>query len=203
MPTGYTAFIEEGKITTGKEFLKLCLREFGLAIELRDKPLDIPVPTTFEPNSFYKTQYENAVERLNAAKNLSLETVKFCMKDDHDKRVKEAERILNGMLEVNERYAKVRNEIIDWIPPTPDHETLKEFALKQIDMCVNSNRLIQYYQDIINTPFDSSDEAAMKYMEDYLELLEKDVERAQRSYYEEVLRAKEKTKFMKDFIDSL
>ena len=25
MPTGYTVYIEDGDITTGKEFLKLCL----------------------------------------------------------------------------------------------------------------------------------------------------------------------------------
>ena len=33
MPTGYTAGIEDGKITTGKEFLKLCTRGFGIAID--------------------------------------------------------------------------------------------------------------------------------------------------------------------------
>lgn len=29
MPTGYTCFIEDGRITTGKEFLKKCIRAFG------------------------------------------------------------------------------------------------------------------------------------------------------------------------------
>ena len=36
MPTGYTAFIEDGDITTGKEFLLLCLRNFGIAIVVID-----------------------------------------------------------------------------------------------------------------------------------------------------------------------
>lgn len=37
MPTGYTAFIEDGTVTTGKEFLLLCSRAFGIALDIRDK----------------------------------------------------------------------------------------------------------------------------------------------------------------------
>lgn len=36
MPTGYTAYIEDGSITTGKEFLMLCLRNFGISIDGND-----------------------------------------------------------------------------------------------------------------------------------------------------------------------
>ena len=54
MPTGYTAYIKDGDITTGKDFLKLCLRNFGVAIDMRDEPLSKPVPTQFEPNPYYK-----------------------------------------------------------------------------------------------------------------------------------------------------
>ena len=45
MPTGYTSYIQDGDITTGKDFLKLCLRNFGVAINMRDEPLSKPVPT--------------------------------------------------------------------------------------------------------------------------------------------------------------
>ena len=50
MPTGYTTYIKDGDITTGKDFLKLCLRNFGVAINMRDEPLSKPVPNQFEPN---------------------------------------------------------------------------------------------------------------------------------------------------------
>ena len=42
MPTGYTAYIEDGDITTGKDFLMLCSRAFGVAIDVRDEPLSVP-----------------------------------------------------------------------------------------------------------------------------------------------------------------
>lgn len=34
--TGYTAQIENGNITTGKDFLKLCTRTFGIAMDMRE-----------------------------------------------------------------------------------------------------------------------------------------------------------------------
>lgn len=52
MPTGYTAFIEDGDITTGREFLLLCSRNFGVAIDVRDEPLSVPTPTKFEPDPY-------------------------------------------------------------------------------------------------------------------------------------------------------
>lgn len=61
MPTGYTCYIEDGDIKTGKDFLMLCTRAFGIALDVRDEPLSVPTPT-----KFYPSQY--STERLNKAK---------------------------------------------------------------------------------------------------------------------------------------
>lgn len=203
MPTGYTAFIEDGNITTGKEFLLLCSRAFGIAMEIRDEPLSVPTPTTFEPDGYYKNRYENAVKRLEAERNISFKAAKRRMRSDYDKRVEDAKRIIANMTAINERYAKVRGQVSGWIPPTENHEGIKKFALEQIDMCVNSDKMFAYYQEIIDTPFNDSDEAVREYIAKYIEYLESDVERVKKSYNEEVERANEKTQFMKEFIESL
>lgn len=108
MPTGYTAFIEDGNITTGKEFLLLCSRAFGIAMEIRDEPLSVPTPTTFEPNECYRNRYESAVKRLEAERNISFDVAKCRMRSDYDERVENAKRIIANMAAINERYAKVR-----------------------------------------------------------------------------------------------
>ena len=64
MPTGYTAHIEDGEITTGKEFLKLCTRAFGVAVSLKDEPLSTPTPSSFEPSPFYNESYDGALKKL-------------------------------------------------------------------------------------------------------------------------------------------
>jgi len=203
MPTGYTAFIEDGNITTGKEFLLLCSRAFGVAMEIRDEPLSVPTPITFEPDGYYKNRYESAVKRLEEERNISFEVAKRRMRSDYDMRVKDAKRTIANMTAINERYTKVRGQVSGWVPPTKNHEGIKKFALEQIDMCVNSDKMFAYYQEIINTPFNDSDEAVQEYIKKYVEYLESEVERAKKAYDEEVKRANDKTQFMKEFIESL
>lgn len=203
MPTGYTAFIEDGNITTGKEFLLLCSRAFGIAMEIRDEPLSVPTPTTFEPNGYYKNRYESAVKRLEVERNISFDDAKRRMRSDYNKRVEDAKRIIANMTAINERYAKVRGQVSGWIPPTDGHKGIKKFALEQIDMCVNSDKMFAYYQEIIDTPFDDSDEVVREYIAKYIEYLESEVKSAKIAFDEEVERAKEKTQFMKEFIESI
>lgn len=75
MPTGYTAYIEDGDITTGKDFLMLCSRAFGVAIDVRDEPLSVPTPTHFEPNPYYQKRYEDSVKELQVVKNMAAKRV--------------------------------------------------------------------------------------------------------------------------------
>lgn len=49
MPTGYTSYIYDGKITNGSDFLKLCTRAFGIAVDIKDENLSVATPNHFEP----------------------------------------------------------------------------------------------------------------------------------------------------------
>ena len=40
MPTGYTQQIIDGTVKTPKEFLHLCLRNFGVCVSMRDVPFN-------------------------------------------------------------------------------------------------------------------------------------------------------------------
>jgi hypothetical protein len=63
MPTGYTAkLVESGQ--TFEEFVLTCARAFGALIELRDEPLDAPIPETLEPHSYYAEAVVEAKKRL-------------------------------------------------------------------------------------------------------------------------------------------
>ena len=66
MPTGYTAFIEDGDITTGREFLLLCSRNFGVAIDVRDEPLSVPSHTRM-PSKSLKRRRRSLSTRPNCA----------------------------------------------------------------------------------------------------------------------------------------
>lgn len=136
--TGYTAQIENGNITTGKDFLKLCTRAFGIAMDMREKPLSVPTPTQFEPDPYYKQKYDKAVEVRNKWKQMTFDEAKQKIIEKYNTEITQAKKSLENYKLEDEKYKKVRNEIVKWNPPTDEHKALKNFALEQIDLSMNT-----------------------------------------------------------------
>lgn len=202
MPTGYTVYIKNRDITTGKEFLKLCTRNFGIAVDIRDESLSVPTPTHFEPNSYYKKAYDKAVEVRNKYRKMTFDEAKQKMIENYNERIAFSKEYLKDCKSEDEKYKKVRDEVAKWNPPTSEHEGLKKFALEQIDMSMNTS-YCKYLEDDINRQLDVSDEAVFAYMNEINEQCEKDVERAYRRWQEDLKRADEKNMWMQQFLDSL
>lgn len=139
MPTGYTVYIKNEDITTGKEFLKLCTRNFGIAIDIRDESLSVPTPTHFEPHSYYKKAYDKAVEVRNKYRKMTFDKAKQKMIENYNERIASSKEYLKDCKSEDEKYKKVRDEVAKWNPPTSEHEGLKKFALEQIDMSMNTS----------------------------------------------------------------
>jgi hypothetical protein len=111
--------------------------------------------------------------------------------------------MLEGSLKRNEQYAKVRAEVEDWNPPTPDHIELKKFALKQIDMCIDTQEQIDRYREYANEELDDSDSAVAEYIHEQTEFHRQGVKRAKESWDDEVKRTEDKNKWMELFLNSL
>ena len=202
MTTGYTAYIKDGDITTGKDFLKLCLRNFGVAINMRDESLSKPVSTQFKPNPYYKKDYEETVEIRNKYRQMTFEEVKKELIEKHKKDIESTRKSLEKYIAEDERYMKVRDEIEKWIPPTSEHENVKKFALNQIDISLNTD-IREYCNKELSKDLDVSDEAVYSYMNDINEFYENDVARAYKRWQEELKRTADKNMWMKQFLDSL
>lgn len=203
MPTGYTAGIEDGTITTGKDFLKLCTRAFGIAMDLRDKPLSVPTPTKFEPDTYYRDRIEKEKAALENAKNMSFEDAKAKMAKSYEDRIKMYNSIAERYIENNKKYAKVRAEVEAWNPPTKEHYNLKKFALEQIDMCIEKQEWIDEYLQKSNEKLDDSDEAVKKFIAEEIESCHESVVRAEASWEEELERVASKNAWMEKFLSSL
>ena len=194
MLTDYTAFIENGTITNGADFLKLCTRNFGIASDLRDEPLSVPTPTYFEVDLYYKQQYEKAVRGYN---EIQLRTSEEAKQD-----IIEAYKCVEN----NKKYLKIKEEILKWIPPTADHEEIKKFALDQIDYCIVSDRDLQSYKrsaDMDNAGLFWTDEEVQNYLEENKQDFKDSVENAYKRWQEAIKDAEMKNLWMKQFLDSL
>lgn len=203
MPTGYTAYIENGDITTGKDFLKLCTRAFGIAIDQKDEPLSVPTKTEFEPNSYYIKSYNKACEKLQAVKNISFSEAKLKLKDQHNKRIKDYIEIAENYSSLRDKYLKVRSEVESWSPPTLEHNGVKKFALEQIDMCIPSEDTILEYINKSKEPLDLSDSAVQQFINDSISHCEDDVKYYKKLIDEEYERTHQKQDWMDQFLRSL
>lgn len=203
MPTGYTSYIEDGEITTGKDFLKLCTRAFGVAVDLKDEPLSVPTPEFIEPDRYYEDKYNEALEKLKSFINMSKEDIKKEMKEKHDKDIEYYKRYLDKANSRNKKYEKVRKEVEDWNPPTPEHVSLKKFALEQIDMCMESQTTIDSYAHRIKKEFDDSDEAVEKYIKTTADNHRRNIDWFLEKWIEALKSVKEKNEWMRQFLNSL
>ena len=203
MPTGYTIEIEDGRITTGKDFLKLCTRAFGVAIRLKDEPLSVPTPTRIEPDTYYKDRIDREKAELEKAKNMSFEDAKAKMVKSHADRVKMCKSMAEKALRTNEKYAKVRAEVEAWNPPTEAHYDLKKFALEQIDMCIEKQEWIDKLLEQSNEKLDDSNEAVKDFINEEIEFCRKSVERAEKGWNEELRRVIAANVWMEEFLNSL
>lgn len=203
MPTGYTVGIEDGEITTGKDFLKLCTRAFGIAMDLRDEPLSVPTPTKFKPNTYYKDRLEKEKAELEKCRKMSFKDAKAKMINAHLDRVKMYKSIAERHIENNKKYAKVRAEVEAWSPPTLEHYNLKKFALEQIDMCIEKQEYIDECLQKANEELDNSNEAVERYISEEIESCYKSVIRAKEDWDKEVARATSKNIWMEEFLNSL
>ena len=136
MPTLYTAFIEDRTITNGADFLKLCTRNFGIASDIRDEPLPILPPIHFEPDPYYEQTYKRAVERNNKVQHMTFEEAKQEIIEKCKSEAESSRIYYEDCIENNHKYLKIKKEVLNWIPPTKEHENIKKFALEQIDTCI-------------------------------------------------------------------
>lgn len=140
--TGYTYPIPEGKITTGAEFLKRCIRAFGACAAFREESLDIPLEKLMDDyminrkSDYYLTRYGETLKAYGEFIGMSEEDGKALFKETREKEIKQAEEALEKMKKDGAAYEKVRHEVDEWVPPTTEHIPIKRFALEQIDSCM-------------------------------------------------------------------
>ena len=148
MPTRYTEFIENKQCNSVKQFLKLCLRNFGVLSKYRDEPLSIDFEPDFTDenvNSFIKIN-ENRIEKykkeLKEYDNLSYDEKASKIKEDCLKELNFYKNIYNKSVELNKKYDNFIEAIDSW-DCSEDFNSIKKFAINQ---CEISKENLDYYE---------------------------------------------------------
>ena len=173
MPTGYTQQIIDGTVKTPKEFLHLCLRNFGVCVCMRDEPLNSqedytePIKKYYQDLLDYHTKaLENAKREYEKITNLSddyfyeMYVKKFT--DDRNCYQKLFDEIKNQ----NVKYQLFYDTIKSW-DCSEEFSNIKNFALNQIDISKDSE---DYYKDKLSKEILTKEEfiSEGKYKEELL-----------------------------------
>jgi hypothetical protein len=148
MPTGYTAGILDGKITTFPQFAKTCMRAFGAAIHMRDDDMDKPYEKR-TPSDYHDKELIQARRLRREAKSLSDDEIISRRKEENRKSIEyHKSRIVES--EKNEiKLKEILAEVVQFNPPTKAHEEFKNFMADQIRKTIDFDCGTKYHDEAL------------------------------------------------------
>ncbi len=196
MPTGYTAtLVEKGQ--SFPDFILLCARAFGPCIDMREDSLDKPIPTSFKPSSHHKAAIAQAKSALTRLHKSTVAQRKAAWAKGRKQRMAEYQRSKKHQEEENARIDTMIAAVKAWVPPTPDHQGLKDFMLQQLD---TSRHTGTYYDRCIA---EMEGETFVDHHRAEVLSAQKDIEYHSKKWDEEVERAAFNTRWVKALRESL
>ena len=182
MPTGYTQQIIDGKIKTPKEFLHLCLRNFGICVGMRDVPFEAQVDYTEFIKKYYQDSIDYHAKALNYAKEEYEKVSKLSDDELYEMYVKKFtdnrdyyQKRTDVTKKQNAKYQTFYDAIKNW-DCSEEFSNIKKFALDQIDI---SKEAENYYKDELSKKMLTKKEfisvGKYEYKENLLKNAEEDV----------------------------
>lgn len=135
--TGYTEFICNDKVKTAEEFLLLCTSAFGYMAEFKDDPLSVPIDVRFVPSDYHEKALQREKEYLESYRRMTPEAIHFANMQDNNKQIEQLENARAKWQAENEKLQPILEGLEKWVPPTPEHEALKRFAIEQVKISLN------------------------------------------------------------------
>lgn len=128
--TGYTSFIVD-KHVNAVDYLKICLRAFGVLIDLRDEPMSADIPKELQKDDYHEKSLAYAEEQL--AKRLAMTDSEWrkTIENDLDLTIAEHKEAVD---KENSQMASLNavKKVIEGWKCDEAYEGVKNFALEQI-----------------------------------------------------------------------
>lgn len=145
MPTGYTAGIMDGTIKTFPEFAKICIRNFGVAMHMRDEELSKPYEQRVI-SPYHSGHLSAAKIELEFIKKLSDKEIISKRKGEIEDEIR---RYNTYAIECGRQkgvLTGILNDVLAWIPPTTEHQGIKDFMIQQINSTIDSDADDSFYE---------------------------------------------------------
>jgi hypothetical protein len=196
MPTGYTAGVADGTIADFNAFVMGCARAFGALILMRDDPMDASIPERFEPSSFYANRLAEARGRLEMLEAMTPEQAQVARDKAHDEAVAGWKRREVNRVETRNRYQAMLAQVVQWEPPTLEHQELKTFMIDQLHQSIEFDCSSEYDTRPVTPP-------AEQWLSEQRQTARRDRERYLVEHAKEVERTEGRNRWIQALRDSL
>ena len=197
MPTGYTAGVGDGTVTSFRQFALDCARAFGACITMRDDPGGgESIPEEFTPSLFYAEWLERARARLAAVEAMTQDDVIAAAANANIERIQSYRERVAQREETRSRYEAMYKAAQKWSAPTPEHAELRKFMLDQLSQSISFDCNSAY--DVEPVPVTSAEWLATE-----LANCRRDMERCSKDHSEEVERTAGRNAWIKALRESL
>ena len=204
MPTGITAGILDGEITTFEQFVKRSVRAMGVAMHMRDEPSDMEYKERI-PSDYYKEEYEKYCTELEKIKKLTDEE----LLTEHNTNMTSYIEDYKGYIKEKKVnlivLKKMLAQIQEWKPPTTEHNGFKDFMIEQINSTIKYDGDPTYYKKSLNKLEKEleKDMSAAELREEKMADVENSIARYKKSHEEEIEGCTSANKWIKDLYGSL
>ena len=203
MPTGYTAGILDGKITTFPQFAKQCMRAFGATIHMRDDDMDAEFQER-TPSDYHTKEIAKAKQSLKDAEVLSDEVIiankKKELEESKQYHIKSIEKAKIDTKNMN----AILKEVNAWQPPTSEHTGIKDFMADQIVKTIDFDCKTKYHDEgLAKVELELLTLNAKSIREEMIAKAKKDFEHHTKEYNADAERCEKSNQWVSDFINSL
>ena len=198
MPTGYTAAIADG--ISFRDFVMQCARSRGALIEMRDDPLDTPIPKRFEPSDYHIKQQQIAADEGQRLQNMTAEEAEIEAERDFEQACADHARSIDKTNNLRRKYEVMLKQVRAWEPPTAEHVELKQFMIDQIvdSMKYDCDTGMDYY-----TRYQPQRLTGAEWLKRKLDTAVDNYKYHQDAYLKEVERVESRNRWVKALVESL
>ena len=204
MPTGYTAGIIDGEITTFEQFATQCTRAFGATIHMRDNPMDSPYePRT--PSDYHTNSIQSKRERLEEIESMSDEKIV----EDFNTQLEEDLKYHQTKMEEDKRNLEKLNSMLEsaksWVPPTEDHQPFRNFMIEQVESTIKVDGDPSYHVNKMVGIKKQMEEGInpKEYREETIQEIKSQISYHETEYQKELVRCKDSNDWMDKFFESI
>lgn len=133
MPTWYTEPVMDGKMTSAKDYILRCAREY-LSF-MRDEPEDTPIPETRPEDKYdYQNLYEKAKKKLSELLVMDENDIHREAEKWRQDKIKSEKEFHEKLTLENSRLTEMTKKLETWKPKHGSINELRYFAITQLEI---------------------------------------------------------------------